>query len=124
VLVGDDCAVEQVQWLRDCGVEVVTVATARPGRLDFAAVLAVLAEKGVMHVLVEGGRSVLGTAFDRRFVDHVAVFIAPKIIGGNAAPSPVGEMGLAAMADAFQLQQARVERLGQDILVEGTVRQQ
>jgi len=125
VLVGADGEQGQVstlhQWLRDCGVEVVTVATDAQGQLDLAAVLAVLAQKGVMHVLIEGGSSVLGSAFDRRLIDHVAVFIAPKISGGHAAPSPVGGMGLAAMADALQLQQVRVEPIGEDVLVEGTI---
>jgi diaminohydroxyphosphoribosylaminopyrimidine deaminase/5-amino-6-(5-phosphoribosylamino)uracil reductase len=126
VLVGADGAVgEQAsppyQWLRDCGVEVVTVATDAQGQLDLTAVLAVLAQKGVMHVLIEGGSGVLGSAFDRQLIDHVAVFIAPKISGGSAALSPVGGVGLAAMTDALRLQQARVEQIGEDILVEGTL---
>jgi diaminohydroxyphosphoribosylaminopyrimidine deaminase/5-amino-6-(5-phosphoribosylamino)uracil reductase len=120
---GQGQASPSYQWLRDCGVEVVTVATDAQGRLDLAAVLAVLAQKGVMHLLIEGGSGVLGSAFDRQLIDHVAVFIAPKISGGKAAPSPVGGIGLAAMTDAFQLQQARIEQIGEDILVEGTVAQ-
>jgi diaminohydroxyphosphoribosylaminopyrimidine deaminase/5-amino-6-(5-phosphoribosylamino)uracil reductase len=102
-------------------VEVVPVETDAQGQLDLAAVLAVLAQKGVMHVLIEGGSSVLGSAFDRQLIDHVAAFIAPKIIGGNAAPSPVGGTGLAVMIDALRLQQMRVERVGEDILVEGEI---
>ncbi len=109
------------QWLRDCGVEVMTVATDAQGRLDLAAVLAILAQKGVMHLLIEGGSGVLGSAFDRRLVDRVAAFIAPKIIGGQAAPSPVGGTGLAAMIDAFQLQQVKIQPIGEDVLVEGEV---
>jgi diaminohydroxyphosphoribosylaminopyrimidine deaminase / 5-amino-6-(5-phosphoribosylamino)uracil reductase len=109
------------QWLLDCGVEVVTVATDAQGQLDLTAVLAVLAQKGMMHVLIEGGSGVLGSAFDRQLIDHVAAFIAPKIIGGNAAPSPVGGTGLAAMIDALQLQQVKMERIGEDVLVEGEV---
>ncbi len=127
VLVGEDVdagrgqAPSLRQWLQDRGVEVVTVATDAQGQLDLTAVLAVLARKGVMHVLMEGGSSVLGSAFDRRLVDHVAAFIAPKIVGGKAAPSPVGGRGVAAMVDALQLRQVRIERVGEDILVEGEV---
>jgi diaminohydroxyphosphoribosylaminopyrimidine deaminase/5-amino-6-(5-phosphoribosylamino)uracil reductase len=73
-----------------------TVATDARGQLDLTAVLAILAQKGVMHLLIEGGSGVLGSAFDRQLVDHVAAFIAPKIVGGQAAPSPVGGTGLAA----------------------------
>ena len=124
VLVGADCAVEQFQWLQDSGVEVVPVATDAQGQLDLTAALAILAQKGVMHLLIEGGSSVLGSAFDRQLIDHVAVFIAPKIVGGRAAPSPVGGTGMAAMIDALQLQQVRIEQVGVDVLVEGTIVQQ
>jgi diaminohydroxyphosphoribosylaminopyrimidine deaminase / 5-amino-6-(5-phosphoribosylamino)uracil reductase len=109
------------QWLRDCGVEVVTVATDGQGQLDLVSVLAILAQKGVMHLLIEGGSGVLGSAFDSQLVDHVAAFIAPKIIGGQTAPSPVGGTGLAAMIDAYQLQQVKIQPVGEDILVEGEV---
>jgi diaminohydroxyphosphoribosylaminopyrimidine deaminase/5-amino-6-(5-phosphoribosylamino)uracil reductase len=124
VLVGVDGkeqaeSLHSYQWLQDHGVEVVTVATDGQGQLDFAAVLAILAQKGMMHVLIEGGSRVLGNAFDRQLIDHVAAFIAPKIVGGHAAPSPVGGTGLAAMTDALQFQQVRTERIGEDILVEG-----
>jgi diaminohydroxyphosphoribosylaminopyrimidine deaminase/5-amino-6-(5-phosphoribosylamino)uracil reductase len=113
--------VEHYQWLKDRGVEVVTVATDAQGKLDLTAVLAILAQKGVMHVLIEGGSGVLGSAFDGQFVDHVAAFIAPKIIGGKAAPSPVGGAGLGVMLDALQLQQVRIQQIGDDILVEGEI---
>jgi diaminohydroxyphosphoribosylaminopyrimidine deaminase/5-amino-6-(5-phosphoribosylamino)uracil reductase len=89
--------------------------------LDLTVVLATLAQKGVMHVLIEGGSAVLGSAFDRQLIDHVAVFIAPKISGGKAAPSPIGGTGLAAMTDALQLQQVKIEQIGADVLVEGTI---
>src|SRR5437773_671828 len=108
VMVGSDGR-GQALPLRECGVEVVTVAADAKGRLDLTEVLAILAQKGVMHVLIEGGSSILGSAFDRQLVDHVAAFIAPKIVGGSAAPSPVGGTGLVAMIDALQLQQVRIE---------------
>jgi len=122
VLVGAAvCTIEQHQWLQDRGVEVVGVATDAQGQLDLAAVLTLLAHKGVMHVLIEGGSSILGSALDRQLIDHIAAFIAPKIIGSNAAPSPIGGTGLAAMTDALPLQQVKIHRIGQDVLIEGEV---
>ena len=49
---------------------------------------------GCTNVLVEGGAKLLGECFDGRHVDEVHVFIAPKIVGGDAAPAPVGGVGL------------------------------
>jgi diaminohydroxyphosphoribosylaminopyrimidine deaminase/5-amino-6-(5-phosphoribosylamino)uracil reductase len=121
VLVGDDCPSKHYQWLRDCGVEIVPVAMDAQGQLDLSSVLAVLAQKNLLHVLIEGGSSVLGSAFDRHLIDHVAAFIAPKLIGGSATPSPIGGIGQAVMTDALQLQQVEIQRIGNDVLIEGEV---
>ncbi len=121
VMVGENCAAEQLQQLRNYGVEVIQVALKERGELDLAAVLALLAQKGVMHVLLEGGSHVLGSAFDQQLIDHVAAFIAPKVVGGEGAPSPVAGRGLAVMQDALQLQHIRTQMMGDDILLEGEI---
>ena len=46
-------------------------------------------------------------------------FIAPKIIGGVAAPSPVGDLGLTMMNNALQLKQITTQIIDSDILIEG-----
>ena len=38
-------------------------------------------------------------------------FIAPKIIGGTSAPSPVGELGLSMMTDALQLKEVEIKAI-------------
>jgi diaminohydroxyphosphoribosylaminopyrimidine deaminase/5-amino-6-(5-phosphoribosylamino)uracil reductase len=47
------------------------------------------------------------------------VFIAPKIIGGQNAPSPIGDLGLLKMTDALQLNDVRCSAIGTDFLLEG-----
>jgi diaminohydroxyphosphoribosylaminopyrimidine deaminase / 5-amino-6-(5-phosphoribosylamino)uracil reductase len=121
IFVSVDCPDERLRWLQDRGVEVVPVATDESGHLDLVAVFAVLAQKNLMHVLLEGGSSVLGSAFDRQLIDHIAAFIASKIIGGNAAPTPIGGSGLAVMTDALQLQPVKTQHVGEDMLIEGEV---
>ncbi|MDE6451305.1 MAG: dihydrofolate reductase family protein, partial [Odoribacter sp.] len=54
-------------------------------------------------------------------VDEVYAFIAPKIIGGREARTPVEGWGMARMADAVVLRQVEVERIGEDILVRGKI---
>jgi diaminohydroxyphosphoribosylaminopyrimidine deaminase/5-amino-6-(5-phosphoribosylamino)uracil reductase len=91
------------------------------GRVDLAAALRLLAQQGVMHLLIEGGSSLLGSAFEHRLIDHVAVFVAPKLIGGKAAPSPIGGPGLALMRDAYHLRQLSFQTVAEDVLIEGEV---
>ena len=121
VLVNATSSIEQHQQLADRGVEVIPVAANEKGQVDFPAALQALAHKGMMHVLVEGGASVLGSAFDQHCIDHVAAFIAPKLLGGHNAPSPVAGEGLATMRQAQCLHNIQTHIFGEDILIEGDV---
>jgi diaminohydroxyphosphoribosylaminopyrimidine deaminase/5-amino-6-(5-phosphoribosylamino)uracil reductase len=121
ILVGESCPHEQRQRLADYGTDVVPVAIGADGHIDFPSALQTLAQRGIMHVLIEGGAKVLGSAFDQRCIDHVAAFIAPRLIGGSDAPSPIKGRGLPTMAYASQLQHVRTSVLDGDVLVEGDV---
>jgi len=121
VLVGETCPTEQIQQLQEYGVDVIQVAVDEHGHIDFGAALEALAAKGIMHVLLEGGAQLLGSAFDRSLIDHVAVFVAPKLIGGAGAPSPIGGLGVAAMQNAIRIQGMHTRIIDGDLLVEGEI---
>ena len=70
-------------------------------------------------LLLEGGGSVLGSFFDRRLVDQVAIFLAPRIIGGRDAAAPVAGRGHATVEHGLSLEHAIVQNLGEDYLLEG-----
>lgn len=88
-------------------------------RLDL--LLAELGRRQCTNVLVEGGSGVLGSLFDRGAADEVRVFIAPKIIGGQAAPAPIGGRGIASMADAAGIEIEELSQPGGDLFVRGLV---
>jgi diaminohydroxyphosphoribosylaminopyrimidine deaminase/5-amino-6-(5-phosphoribosylamino)uracil reductase len=50
-------------------------------------------------------------------VDKVYWFIAPKLIGGKDAPSPVGGTGLSKMSEALALEDMELKTVGDDILI-------
>ena len=89
------------------------------GGVDMRALLALLGERGVVNVLVEGGGGVLGTLFDMRLVDKVVAFVAPVIIGGSSAASPVGGLGAETMRQAARLRDAATRRFGADTAIIG-----
>ena len=66
------------------GVEVLAVAGER-GRVSLFAALEALAARGLTSVLVEGGSEVLGAFLVERFVDQVALFRAPLLLGGRGS---------------------------------------
>lgn len=121
IVVGEACPREHQQRLADCGAEVVSAPLAASGQIDLDAALYLLGQRGLIHVLVEGGASVLGSAFDQRCIQRVAAFVSPKLIGGRGAPSPLAGQGLASMQHARQLRNVRITQFAADMLVEGDV---
>jgi diaminohydroxyphosphoribosylaminopyrimidine deaminase/5-amino-6-(5-phosphoribosylamino)uracil reductase len=92
----------------------------RPGKggVDLRDLLAKLAARGVTHLLVEGGARVHARFVEERLVDRLAVFIAPKVAGAGGVPL-VALPGPARMKDAIRLEDVEVERIGDDVLVQG-----
>jgi diaminohydroxyphosphoribosylaminopyrimidine deaminase/5-amino-6-(5-phosphoribosylamino)uracil reductase len=81
-----------------------------------------LGQREISSVLLEGGGTILASAFAAGLVDKVLAFIGPKIIGGKAAPTPVGGEGAPSLAQALTLKRVAVERLGPDVLISGYTR--
>jgi len=121
IIVGETCSQTQREQLRASGVEVISSPITDNGQIDLDATLQILAQRDLMHVLLEGGMGLLGSAFDQRCIDHVAVFVAPKLIGGKSAPSPLGGVGRSIMAQARNIDNMRVTRIGTDMLFEGDI---
>jgi diaminohydroxyphosphoribosylaminopyrimidine deaminase/5-amino-6-(5-phosphoribosylamino)uracil reductase len=69
------------------------------------------------NVLVEGGARLLGSLLDLRQIDEVHAFIAPKLVGGQSAPSAIAGLGFEQMASAMALEPPKVEQLGADVHV-------
>jgi diaminohydroxyphosphoribosylaminopyrimidine deaminase/5-amino-6-(5-phosphoribosylamino)uracil reductase len=120
VAAATDAPAESVRLLEEHGVEVLrTAGDNHAARID--ALLRELGRRRMTNVLVEGGARLLGTLFDLRAVDEVHVFIAPRIVGGDGAPSPIGGGGIERMADALALRDIAMEELGGDVYVHGRV---
>lgn len=88
---------------------------------DLPALLDQLGGRGILSLLVEGGAHVHGSFFGQGLVDRVYAYVAPIIIGGSEAPSPVGDPGFSALEDALRLTRPRVTPLGSDTLLEADV---
>ena len=96
--------------------------TAMPGAdglVDLEALMSRLGEREIASVVVEGGGVLLGALFDGGLVDKVCAFIAPVVVGGAGAPSPVAGEGVELIGDALRLREVEVLRLGEDIAVVG-----
>ncbi len=80
--------------------------------------------EGIDGMILEGGGT-LNEAFIREgLVDEVFAFIAPKIVGGSEAKTPVEGEGIMRMAEAMKLKDVRIERLEDDILIKALCSQE
>ena len=119
IAVGPDAPAERVAALRAAGATVLSLPGDR-ARVDVTALLAALHAREVRAVLVEGGAEVHAAFLERDLVDRVAIFLAPRLLGGRAAPGGVGGAGRP-LAEAVRLGPLAVRPLGEDLLVEADV---
>ncbi len=91
----------------------------KDGEVDLRTFMKKVAETGVNSVLLEGGSALDGTMLDEKLIDKFYIFLAPKIIGGKDAKSPIGGLGAELMKDAIVLDNLSVTQMGVDWLFEG-----
>jgi len=102
--------VHQSAQVLDNAAETLLLDTAVP---RFA--LKALHDRGVRHVLLEGGPTLAGAFVEARCVDEVIAYVAPKLLG--AGPSALGDAGISTIADAISLDVDTVTRVGGDVKI-------
>ena len=107
----------KVRALERRGVRILRLET-----LDLRVVFEALAREGYHRILVEGGGEVHAAVFGEGLADEVCVFLAPKILGGREAKTPVEGEGPERMVEALPIRDVTVERLGEDLLLRGRIR--
>ncbi|XP_023005627.1 riboflavin biosynthesis protein PYRR, chloroplastic-like [Cucurbita maxima] len=76
-------------------------------------------DRGFLSILWECGGTLAASAIASGVIHEVFAFVAPKIIGGRNAPSPVGELGMVEMSQALELIDVQYEKVGKDMLISG-----
>ena len=98
------------QELRDKGVEVV--------EFDFLSpepVAEYCYERGFLQLLWECGGTLAAPAIATGVIHKVMAFVSPKIIGGNKAPTPCGDLGFVEMTQAVRVNDLSVEQVSQTV---------
>jgi len=100
---------------------VYAVVDAKAARKDFKIIIKKLNDLGLKTILIEGGGEIISSALFSKAVDDVYLFIAPKIIGGKNAVPVVGGKGVNKIADAVNVKNTRVQKIGSDLLITGKI---
>ncbi|HSB71715.1 MAG TPA: bifunctional diaminohydroxyphosphoribosylaminopyrimidine deaminase/5-amino-6-(5-phosphoribosylamino)uracil reductase RibD [Candidatus Methylomirabilis sp.] len=105
------------------GIQVIVV-DGSPRRVSLGPLMDALGKLGFLSVMIEGGAEINASALREGVVNKVLLFLAPILIGGKSAPTAVGGEGIESLGQATRLQDVRIERFDDDILVEGYIRKQ
>lgn len=95
------------------------ITNSENGRVSLKDLMKKLGEMEMDSVLIEGGSEINASAIEQNIVDKVIFFIAPKIIGGRTAKSPIGGRGMPFVDMSYHLKEVTVNRIGPDIMIEG-----
>lgn len=103
------------------GAEVWPLNADLTGRVDLRDLLRALGEKGITHLLVEGGGGIFSSFISQRLVDRLLIFLAPKLLGGQAIDW-LPEINVRKIQESLELGKISVKMLGNNILVEGELK--
>lgn len=96
----------------------------RQARVDLVALMAALGNEGISSVLLEGGSTLNWAVLEHGLVQRVCAYIAPKLIGGQGAKSPVGGEGVRLPDLGASLRMHSITQLGNDLLIESEITRQ
>lgn len=113
---------EMQKFLETKGITLLEVPLRKEGtmpELDLRFLMQQLGERGIDSILLEGGGMLNASALQEHVVQRVHAFIAPKLVAGADAKSPVEGVGIPRMEDAVKLRETEVFSFGKDICITG-----
>ncbi len=114
VVVGAHCEWERLTHLKQSHVAVLQAPTARP-QIDW--LLSQLAQYNIGQLLVEGGSQVHASFIRARRADHLVLFLAGKLIGGQNALSWCGDLECLQVSEAPRWKIGSIQMVGDDLMI-------
>lgn len=99
----------------------ILVLPSKENRVDLNKLMEMLGEKEIDSIIMESGSTLNWSAMQSGIVNRIQAYVAPKIVGGTGAKSPIGGKGVIEMSQAIHLKNSIVSNLGTDFLIESEV---
>ena len=112
--------IDKWKMYQDAGCKIICVGEEK-GHIDLKELMLKLGQEKIDSILLEGGGSLNWSALEAGIVQKVQAYIAPKLLGGATAKSPVDGLGFLTPDQGVQLKNSRILRLEEDFLIEGEV---
>jgi diaminohydroxyphosphoribosylaminopyrimidine deaminase/5-amino-6-(5-phosphoribosylamino)uracil reductase len=97
------------------------VQPVKDGQIDLKPLMVQLGAMGITSLLVEGGGRVIASALKSGIVDKALFFYAPKILGGDDGIPICRGPGPPRMKDCIRVKNIRLQRFGDDVMIEGYI---
>jgi diaminohydroxyphosphoribosylaminopyrimidine deaminase/5-amino-6-(5-phosphoribosylamino)uracil reductase len=110
----------KAERLKSLGVGLI-VAQGKDGRVDLGMLFKELARRGLIHILIEGGAGIIGSAIKAGLVDRLHVYLAPKIMGDASARSSVEGISIRDLSRATGCVIRSSVFIGGDLCVEADI---
>lgn len=94
----------------------------KDGHVDLRQLMDKLGQEQIDSILLEGGGTLNWAALECGIVQRIQAYIAPKLLGGKDARTPIEGTGVPRPSDAFYLKLDQVTQLGEDYLIESEVK--
>ncbi|HMP80301.1 MAG TPA: bifunctional diaminohydroxyphosphoribosylaminopyrimidine deaminase/5-amino-6-(5-phosphoribosylamino)uracil reductase RibD [Pirellulaceae bacterium] len=114
VAVSQSAPVERITALREAGCEV-WIGTPDDADQRILELLRLLADRQMTNVLVESGGTLLACFQRLGQIDEIRAHLAPRLLGGQQAPTPVEGEGIRRLADAGKYRIEAIRPLGNDV---------
>lgn len=118
VACGPDAPGQRRTALEKAGAQILTVPLQKE-RIDLRVLMEHLGAKEITSLLIEGGGTVLGSAFTAGIVDKICFFYAPKILGGDDGIPICRGTGPDAMQQSLPVHDLTVHRFDTDVMLQG-----
>ena len=111
---------EKRLFLEEAGHKVLILAE-HYGKVDLIQLMVELGKLGIDGILLEGGGTLNESALKSGIVDEIRFILAPLLLGGRDAITPIEGTGFNTVDEGIRLYHMTTSRIGDDILVTGRV---
>lgn len=118
IAVGPRIPPGRLHRLKEAGADVVVLPEG-DGGLSLRDLISELGRRQITSVMIEGGGKLATSALQAGVVDKLILMVAPILIGGEKAPTLLRGDGVEKLVEALHVSQLSVERVGQDLILEG-----
>ncbi|MEN8907212.1 MAG: bifunctional diaminohydroxyphosphoribosylaminopyrimidine deaminase/5-amino-6-(5-phosphoribosylamino)uracil reductase RibD [Clostridiales bacterium] len=114
---------EKLDKLNKFNIETISISSnENKTNINLYELFKILGNRGIDSILVEGGGRIHASLLENNLINKVYSFIAPKLIGGKDALTPIEGAGILNLSSAPILSSVNFEKLGDSFLISGIIK--